>query len=256
MGPRARVLAVGVQHRPGRRSSCSSATAGRRPEPTAIRPATRSSSATSSRSPRRRRSPDACTSARAWSASTKRGHRQAQGRRPRRGAVRAGRRRAAARSVATSRARSSTPRAPGRARTRSAPAACPRPASARTPTASPTASLTSSAPPARATPASASLVVGSGHSAFNAILDLVALRDSEPATQIVWAIRGGAPGRKYGGGGDDQLPARGALGAAVRGLVDDGAVALVGGLPDARASRRATAGSCSPTASASSSPTR
>ena len=70
------------------------------------------------------------------------------------------------------------------------------------------------------------LVVGSGHSAFNAILDLVALRDSEPATQIVWAIRGGAPGRKYGGGGDDQLPARGALGAAVRDLVADGAVAL------------------------------
>ena len=73
------------------------------------------------------------------------------------------------------------------------------------------------------------LVVGSGHSAFNAILDLVALRDSEPATQIVWAIRGGAPGRKYGGGGDDQLPARGALGSAVRGLVDDGSVALAGG---------------------------
>ena len=70
------------------------------------------------------------------------------------------------------------------------------------------------------------LVVGSGHSAFNAILDLVALRDSEPATQIVWAIRGGAPGRKYGGGGDDQLPARGALGSAVRDLVADGAVAL------------------------------
>jgi thioredoxin reductase len=73
------------------------------------------------------------------------------------------------------------------------------------------------------------LVVGSGHSAFNAILDLVALRDSEPATEIVWAIRGGAPGRKYGGGGDDQLPARGALGAAVRGLVADGTVELVGG---------------------------
>ncbi|MDA0169081.1 FAD-dependent oxidoreductase [Solirubrobacter taibaiensis] len=70
------------------------------------------------------------------------------------------------------------------------------------------------------------LVVGSGHSAFNAILDLVALRDSEPATQIVWAIRGGAPGRKYGGGGDDQLPARGALGSAVRDLVSDGSVAL------------------------------
>jgi thioredoxin reductase len=73
------------------------------------------------------------------------------------------------------------------------------------------------------------VVAGSGHSAFNAILDLVALRDSEPATQIVWAIRGSAPGRKYGGGGDDQLPARGALGTAVRGLVDDGSIALAPG---------------------------
>ncbi|MBE2320897.1 NAD(P)-binding domain-containing protein [Solirubrobacter sp. CPCC 204708] len=73
------------------------------------------------------------------------------------------------------------------------------------------------------------VVVGSGHSAFNAILDLVALRESEPATQIVWAIRGQAPGRKYGGGGDDQLPERGALGAAVRGLVEDGSIALAGG---------------------------
>jgi thioredoxin reductase len=73
------------------------------------------------------------------------------------------------------------------------------------------------------------LVVGSGHSAFNAILDLVALRDSEPATEIVWAIRGEAPGRKYGGGGADQLPARGALGDAVRRLAEDGSVELVTG---------------------------
>ena len=73
------------------------------------------------------------------------------------------------------------------------------------------------------------LVVGSGHSAFNAILDLVALRESEPATQVLWAIRGGVPGRKYGGGGDDQLPARGALGRAVRELVDDGSIELVSG---------------------------
>ena len=73
------------------------------------------------------------------------------------------------------------------------------------------------------------LVVGSGHSAFNAILDLVALRESEPATQIVWAIRGPAPERKYGGGDDDQLPARGALGDAVRALVEDGSIALASG---------------------------
>ena len=88
------------------------------------------------------------------------------------------------------------------------------------------------------------LVVGSGHSAFNAILDLVALRDSEPATEIVWAIRGGAPGRKYGGGGDDQLPARGALGATVRRLVEDGSVELVAGFHtrEVAARRRAARG--------------
>lgn len=73
------------------------------------------------------------------------------------------------------------------------------------------------------------VVVGSGHSAFNATLDLVTLRESEPGTEVVWAIRGGAPARVYGGGGADQLPARGALGDAVRGLVDEGAIELHAG---------------------------
>ena len=73
------------------------------------------------------------------------------------------------------------------------------------------------------------VVVGAGHSAFNAIVDLVALRSSEPATRVIWAIRGAAPGRKYGGGGADQLPARGALGEAVRDLVAEGDIELVSG---------------------------
>jgi thioredoxin reductase len=80
------------------------------------------------------------------------------------------------------------------------------------------------------------VVVGSGHSAFNAILDLVALRESEPRTQVIWAIRGQAPGRTYGGGGADQLPARGALGDAVRGLVEEGALMLVSGFHTRRVS--------------------
>jgi len=71
------------------------------------------------------------------------------------------------------------------------------------------------------------LVVGSGHSAFNALLDLVTLRDTEPATEVVWAIRSGEPGDKLGGGRADRLPARGALGAAIRRLVADGSVELV-----------------------------
>jgi thioredoxin reductase len=73
------------------------------------------------------------------------------------------------------------------------------------------------------------LVVGSGHSALNAILDLVALREQAPATEIVWAIRSAELGRSLGGGAADQLPARGALGRAVRRLLDDGAIELVTG---------------------------
>ena len=48
-------------------------------------------------------------------------------------------------------------------------------------------------------------------------------------TEIVWATRGGNPRRAFGGGADDQLPARGALGVRLRALVDTGAVALVTG---------------------------
>jgi thioredoxin reductase len=73
------------------------------------------------------------------------------------------------------------------------------------------------------------LVAGSGHSAFNAILDLVALRDQQPGTEIVWAIRGADPGQSFGGGAADQLPARGELGQAVRELLGDGAIELVAG---------------------------
>jgi thioredoxin reductase len=73
------------------------------------------------------------------------------------------------------------------------------------------------------------VVVGSGHSAFNALLDLVTLRDAEPATEVVWAIRSGEPGDKLGGGRADRLPARGALGAAIGRLIADGSIELVTG---------------------------
>jgi thioredoxin reductase len=73
------------------------------------------------------------------------------------------------------------------------------------------------------------LVVGSGHSALNAILDLATLCEHAPRTEIVWAIRGGELGDSLGGGAADQLPARGALGRAVGRLLDDGGVELVTG---------------------------
>lgn len=73
------------------------------------------------------------------------------------------------------------------------------------------------------------LVVGSGHSAANALLDLVQLRKISPATHFLWATRSMDLVRIYGGGDADHLPARGELGANVRHLVESGQVKLVTG---------------------------
>ena len=56
-----------------------------------------------------------------------------------------------------------------------------------------------------------------------------AARATSRDTEIVWAIRGAELGTSLGGGAADQLPARGALGRAVRRLLDDGAIELVTG---------------------------
>lgn len=76
------------------------------------------------------------------------------------------------------------------------------------------------------------LVVGSGHSAFNVLLDLATLAGSTPGTAITWAIR--APARRmtslFGGGVNDALPARGELGAQVRALVEGGRLRLETGV--------------------------
>lgn len=73
------------------------------------------------------------------------------------------------------------------------------------------------------------LVVGAGHSAANALLDLVRLAESEPNTKAIWATRSTNLVRIYGGGDADQLPARGELGADTRDLVESGRVPLVAG---------------------------
>ena len=73
------------------------------------------------------------------------------------------------------------------------------------------------------------LVVGSGHSAANALLELAQLAETEPRTSFLWATRSADLARIYSGGDADQLPARGELGADVRALVDSGRVTLVTG---------------------------
>ena len=65
------------------------------------------------------------------------------------------------------------------------------------------------------------LVVGSGHSAFDVLIDLAQL----PATPITWLVRRPFADAKYGGASDDALPARGALGTRMRALVEQGRVA-------------------------------
>src|SRR5699024_4769317 len=68
------------------------------------------------------------------------------------------------------------------------------------------------------------LVVGAGHSAANTLLALGELNEAEPTTRISWAIRGADPASVYGGGDQDGLPARGALGTRLRHLVETGRI--------------------------------
>lgn len=73
------------------------------------------------------------------------------------------------------------------------------------------------------------VVVGSGHSAMTAIIDLAALARRSPGTRVTWVLRRGSVGDTFGGGAADQLPQRGALGDRARAAVTDGTVELVTG---------------------------
>jgi hypothetical protein len=74
------------------------------------------------------------------------------------------------------------------------------------------------------------LVVGSGHSAFNALLDLVTLAQSAPGTEVVWAVRRDQIGLLFGGGEKDALEARGVLGSRLRRVVANRQVEFLTGV--------------------------
>ncbi|MBP2414075.1 glycine/D-amino acid oxidase-like deaminating enzyme [Arthrobacter stackebrandtii] len=87
------------------------------------------------------------------------------------------------------------------------------------------------------------LVLGAGHSAANTLLALARLRQQDPATTILWGLRGTAnPVRLYGGGAADELPARGQLGTSLRRFVDNGDITLVENVAVASIASGATAG--------------
>lgn len=66
------------------------------------------------------------------------------------------------------------------------------------------------------------LVVGSGHSAINTALALLKLQEQAPDTRVLWALRRNRIERLLGGGLNDQLPERGALGLAAKQAIDAG----------------------------------
>ena len=71
------------------------------------------------------------------------------------------------------------------------------------------------------------MVVGSGHSAVNTLLNLAALKREAPSTRISWAIRGRSAEHSFGGGDRDGLPARGHLGVRLKNLVEAGDIQLL-----------------------------
>lgn len=62
-------------------------------------------------------------------------------------------------------------------------------------------------------------VLGSGHSAVGTLIDLITLKEEEPASEVIWLIRGDNPAKAFGGGKTDKLVARGELGARLGKLV-------------------------------------
>ncbi len=70
------------------------------------------------------------------------------------------------------------------------------------------------------------LVLGAGHSAINVALDILRLKDVNADTKLVWGLRRHNLERLLGGGINDELPARGALGIAAKKAIDEGALEL------------------------------
>ncbi len=71
------------------------------------------------------------------------------------------------------------------------------------------------------------MVVGSGHSAINVLLDLMRLRQEYAETAIIWAMRGDNLQKVYGGGENDALEARGQLGLRIKAAVEAGALEIL-----------------------------
>ena len=78
------------------------------------------------------------------------------------------------------------------------------------------------------------VVAGTGASAQNTLVGLIELARTAPGTRISWLVRRGETDAAFGGGDNDQLEARGALGNRARRAVANGPVQPVTGFRAAR----------------------
>ena len=67
-------------------------------------------------------------------------------------------------------------------------------------------------------------VLGAGHSAVGTLIDLVTLAKSSPGMEVTWLVRRDDPAKSFGGGVNDKLVARGALGSMLAELVKNGSL--------------------------------
>ncbi|MCW2286973.1 pyridine nucleotide-disulfide oxidoreductase [Leucobacter luti] len=73
------------------------------------------------------------------------------------------------------------------------------------------------------------VVIGNGHSAATAIVQLAEVVRATPTTRVSWVLRRGAVGNTFGGGSADELVERGALGTRAHQAVTEGLVTLLTG---------------------------
>ena len=73
------------------------------------------------------------------------------------------------------------------------------------------------------------VVLGAGHSAATAVIELARIARANPGTRVTWALRRATASAATAGSATDELPERGALGIRAAKAVDEGTVTLVTG---------------------------
>jgi thioredoxin reductase len=81
------------------------------------------------------------------------------------------------------------------------------------------------------------VVLGAGHSAATAVIELARIARANPGTRVTWALRRATASAATAGSAADELPERGALGVRAGKAVDDGIVSLVTGFRTERIRR-------------------